>query len=192
MRSVCSRGNVPGCSGEVLRHPRLDGRHDVTGRPEAGRRPRPWPGRSLLPRSDGLERGRGARGRRRLRGAATHAEGANRRADDRVAPFAGRLPSADRAGGGEAARARAPPRALRREVRDRARGAPLDPRAGRDRARRRPVRARPPERRLRRAGGSSSSTRSRRRMRRRLERTSSSAFGSSRGRHGWVASSTTA
>ena len=36
---------------------------------------------------------------------------------------------------GERLAAGAPPRALRREVRDRARGAPLDARAGRDRAR---------------------------------------------------------
>ena len=86
-----------------------------------------------------------------VRGAPADAEGADRRADGRLAPRRGRLPAPHRARGRRASRARAAPVALRGEVRDRARGAPLGRRARTDEPVE-PTRARPAEPRLRRPG----------------------------------------
>ena len=132
------------------------------------------------------------RGRGVLRGAPPHAQGSGRRAADRLASGRRRLPPSHRARGRRAARTRAGPLALRGEVRDRARGAPLARRARHGRRRGESPQAALPNSRLRRAGGRAGRRGRARRMPRRSARTSSSVSGSSPAHRGSAASSTTA
>ena len=83
-------------------------------------RRRARPGRGVVPPGDGLERRRGARHRRLVRGAAADGEGARHRAARRAPSRRRRLPAPH---GGRPRRARSldpPPLAVRGEVRDRA------------------------------------------------------------------------
>ena len=136
-------------------------------------RPRRRSRRRRLPAADGLERRRGARARRELRGAAAHGEGAGDRAAARAATRRRRLPPADRARARRPRARRARAHALRGQGRGRARGARVDARL------RRAAAGRAAERRLR-PGGLGGA---RRRRRRRADRARGARASPHRGRH---------